>query len=216
MKRSRKALLLGSLAVLAALAIGTGVAMAQQGEAPSGATDDAVFRPGMGPMGPDGPGRGRHLMGGEVIKVEGNTITIKTLKGEEKAVKVDDNTKYRKPPDGAATLADVKAGEKVGVLLDRSSTADNLLARAVMIGEPPARGSAVIGEITKVDGNKVTIKAADGSEKEVELPAISQGNRLGVMLGPDGAVRGVMYDPPERPADAPDDGAPAPDPGQGA
>jgi len=211
MKKSSKAMLMAAAAAAVALIIGTGVAMAQQATTTTESTAalDAGAGPGMPGMGRPGPGR--HLMAGEVTKVEGNTITLKTLKGEEKSVKVDDATIYRKPPDGQATLADVKVGEKIAVRLGQVTDGADLLAKAVIIGEPPARGTAVVGDVVAVNGDTLTIKTASGEEKQVQLPAITQGNRVGVMLGPDGSVKGVMYNPPVRPDGAPDDQAPIDD-----
>lgn len=202
-------MLIAALAAVAALVIGTSVAMARQ----STTAVDAQYGPGPGQgHGPGRPGPGKHMMAGEVTKIDGSTITLKTLKGEEKSVQVDGNTKYRKPPDGQASLADVKVGEKIGVMLDPASQDPNLLAKAIMIGEPPARGSAVVGDVVSVNGDTLTIKTAGGAEKQVQLPAITQGSRVGVQLGPDGAVRGVMYNPPQRPQGAPDGQGNPPEP----
>lgn len=210
MKKSSKAMLMAAAAAAVALIVGTGVAMAQQATTTTEPAPALEAGAGPGPgLGRRGPGR--HLMAGEVTKVEGNTITLKTLKGEEKSVNVDDATIYRKPPDGQASLADVKAGEKIAVRLGPVTEGAALLAKAVIIGEPPARGSAVVGDVVAVNGDTLTIKTASGEEKQVQLPTITQGNRIGVMLGPDGAVKGVMYNPPARPDGAPDGQAPVDD-----
>ncbi|MHB8923440.1 MAG: hypothetical protein ACYC51_08615 [Thermoleophilia bacterium] len=198
MRKGKRAGIIAALAGAAILVVGVGYAAAQtatSADAPQGERVRGDHA---------GPGRHRHLVGGEVVKVEGDTITVKTRKGDEKSVKVDDQTKYRKPPDGEATLADVVVGEKVGLMLGKAADGEVPVAKAVIIGGPQGgpgadRPKPVVGEVTAVNGNTVTIKAADGSETQVQLPAITTGMRLGVASGTDGTVHGVMYNPPQRP-----------------
>lgn len=205
MMKGKKILLLAALAAVAALAVGAGYAFAQEDAGPQ---DEQL-----GPSGPGGgwgrPGRARaHMLAGEVISVSDGTITLKTFWDEEKSVKVDDDTKYLKA-DGEASIDDVKQGEKIAVALNKSPEGEQLTARAVIIGNPRdmKRGEAAVGEVVAVDGDKVTIKTADG-DKQFTLPEITQGSRLGVMTGPDGDVRGVIYNPPERPQGGPEGEAP--------
>lgn len=196
MKKSRM-LLVGITAAFLALAIGAGYASAQdqeQGQAASG-----EFQ---------GPGqKGRHLAAGEVVRIEEGTITIKTLRdGEEKTFKVDDQTRYRK--DGAdATIEDVKVGEKIGVAIGPlPEEGQDPVAVAVIIGKPgngdgqPGRpgGKPVVGNVTAVNGNTLTISTAEG-DKQVTLPTITNGMRIAVVTAEDGTVHAVMYNPPERP-----------------
>lgn len=194
MKKSRM-LLVGITAALLALAMGAGYASAQdqeQGQAASG-----EFQ---------GPGpKGRHLAAGEVVRIEEGTITIKTLRdGEEKTFKVDDKTRYRK--DGAdATIEDVKVGEKVGVAIGPPpEEGQDPVAIAVIIGKPgnsdgpPGGGKPVVGNVTAVNGNTLTISTAEG-DKQVTLPTITNGMRIAVVTAEDGTVHAVLYNPPERP-----------------
>src|SRR3990167_3349145 len=135
--------LVAGLAVALVLLAGFGYAFAQEQPqaAPQGQAQEGQFGPG-GPGGGPGGGRGMppglrgKMMGGEVVKVEDNTITLKTRSGEEKSVKVDENTKYRKK-DGDASLDDVKPGEKIGVRLAKVEEGSEPTAKAVIIGEPP-------------------------------------------------------------------------------
>lgn len=202
------------MAAMLALVAGAGYAFAQD---PGG--QNQVQGQNATP-GPGGRMTGRHLAGGVVVKVEGNTITIKTLKtGEEKAVKVDDQTKYRK--DGKdASLADVTAGEKIGILIGKKpAEGEDPLAKAIIIGKPGTdRQPPAVGTVGSVNGDKVTVQTAQG-DKEVTVPAITQGMRIAVITAPDGTVRGVLYNPPEKPQGAPDEGAPqdaVPNPGETA
>lgn len=198
MRAGRKTGLIAALAAAAVLVVGVGYAMAQTTTSGQSGQQAQKVRGGQA-----GPGRGKHLLGGEVIKVEDSTITVKTLKGDEKSVKVDDQTKYRKPPNSTATLADVTVGEKVGIMLGKVTDGEDPITKTVIIGEPKGdkgadRPKPVVGEVTAVNGDTVTIKTADG-DKQVKLPAITTGMRLGVVSGADGAVRGVQYNPPQRP-----------------
>lgn len=207
MKKSRM-LIVGITAAFLALAMGAGFASAQDQEQGQAATGE-FQRPGPG---------GRHLAGGEVVKIEDGTITIKTLRnGEEKSFKVDDQTRYRK--DGAdATLEDVKVGEMIGVALgELPEEGEDPVAKAVLIGKPGnvpeggrRGGTPVVGTVSSLNGDTLTITTEDG-EKQVKLPAITNGMRIAVVTGEDGAVHAVIYNPPERP-----EGEPAPGDAAGA
>lgn len=196
-KKGSKLLLITALVGLMVLVAGVGYALAQEGNSP-GSDPDRSPEPGRGP--------GKHMMAGEVIKVENNTVTLKTRGGEEKSVKVDDQTDYRKPPDGQASLTDVKPGEKIGIKLKEPGDGGELTARVILIGESPQgpgprgklRGHAALGEVTAVNGDTVTVTTSQG-DKQFKLPAIAQGSRIGVIATEDGSVRGILYDPPENP-----------------
>lgn len=197
MRAKKKIVVVAAVAAAMALALGASFALAQ--EAPPAGQPEG--QPGSG--GPESgppPGQRDKLLGGEVVKVENDVITIKTRRGEEKAVKVDDKTRYRSR-DGEATLADVKAGEKIGVRLAQGQNGGELLAKLVLIGEPEGAGERprpVVGEIVRIEGDTVTISTPEG-EKQVQLPALTVGMRIGVLTGEDGSVRSVLYNPPERP-----------------
>jgi len=207
MRKSRKLTLAALLAAGMVMLAGAGYASAQSTD---NAADAAAAGQGGGDdQGAPGQGRkGKHLMAGEVVRFEDNTITVKTLKGEERAVKVDDQTKYRK--DGTdATVDDVNAGEKIAVGLGKKpEEGQDPVAKVVMIGKPGNEGPGgpggplggkkpIVGEVTALNGDTVTIKTAEG-DVQVKLPAITAGQRLAVVQGDDGTAKVVMYDPPER------------------
>jgi len=184
------------MALILAVAAGVGYAEDQDPAAPA----DQGF-----PGGPHmGRGLARHTIGGEVVKVEDNTVTVKlVLTGDEIAVKVDDQTKYRKDGNDA-TLADVQPGVKAAFIIrEIPADGEDPLANAVIIGEPGEPGQhmrdgrqGVVGTVSAINGDTVTIQTADG-EKQVKLPAVTQGMRIGVVVDADGTVHGVMYNPPE-------------------
>jgi len=208
MRKSRM-FLVGITAAVLAMVIGAGYASAQDQVA------DKPLEQGQAVTG-DFQGRdhrGGHLAAGEVVSVENGTITIKTLKdGEERSFSVDDETRYRKEGSDA-TIDDVTVGEKIGIALgEKPEEGQNPVARAVIIGKPgdgeggpdggPRGGregaKPTVGTVTAVDGNTLTINTAEG-DQQVELPAITNGMRIGVMTDADGTVHAVMYNPPERP-----------------
>jgi hypothetical protein len=194
MKNKHRLLIVAALAAVLMLVVGIGLALAQSG--------GTSTQPAPGQTQGHGPGfRGRakgRMIGGSVTRVENNTITLKAAAGGEKTVKVDDATRYVKP-GGKATLADVKPGERVRILLKQPASSGDLTARVVRIGKPGARRKAMVGNITSINGNTVTIHTANG-DKQFTAPQLQQGERVGVMTGPDGSVSGIIYNPPHKPA----------------
>lgn len=205
MKRKQGVVLVAALAAVMVLVAGIGYAFAQEqpAAAPEGQAQQGQFGPG-GPGGPGGmpPGQRGRLLGGEVVKVEDNTITLKLRSGEEKAVKVDDKTRYLKK-GGQGSLEDVKPGEKVGVRLAKAEEGAEPTAKLVLIGDPQGeRPHPTVGEITSIEGDTITINTAEG-EKQVKIPALTEGMRVAVVTGEDGVARVVVYNPPERPEGMP-------------
>ena len=204
----RKVLLVAVLAAFTMFLAAAGYAAAQSGTGGDGG-------PAVGQESQSGPGAigrarlGRHLGAGEVVSFEGDTLKIKTLRGEERTVQVNDETKYRKEGNDASR-DDVKVGEKVAVLVgQKPEEGQDPVAKAVLIGKPgnegpggpggPLKGSKpIVGNVSALNGDTLTITTADG-DKQVKLPAITNGMRIAVVQGEDGTVRAVMYNPPERP-----------------
>ncbi len=195
MKVKHKIALVAALAAAMVLVVGIGYAVAQ-----SGGSTTATTPGGAGQQGPRFINRGKRgpMIAGQVVKVENNTITVKTRKNGDKSVNVDDQTKYLKA-GGKATLADVKPGETVGILLKRPVDKNNLTAGVVVIGRPGGRGQRVVGQVTAVNGDTVTVHTASG-DKQVKIPPITNGERIGVAMGPNGQVRGIMYNLPAKPS----------------
>lgn len=205
MKRNYRLVIVSVVAFIVVLVAGVGIAWAQDEEDTSTTSTAASSESDMGRH--HGPGFGGHGccdcgMGlrGEVVSVDGSTITLTDSDGEEQAVTVNDDTIYRNG-DGEASLTDVVAGEDIAVkLTEEIEEGQEMIAEAVMIGIPEHQ-KPIVGEITNIDGNNVTINTEDG-EQQVTLPSLEVGDRIGVHADEDGNVRGVMYDPPERPADS--------------
>lgn len=202
MKERKKYLLVAIAAAILTLAVSAGLALAEDDAVPAG-TAIAERGPG-GPGGFGGPGERAMMIGGEVVSVSDSAITIKTIRNdEEAAVTINADTTYRNR-DGEAALSDVVPGSKVGIkLTEPRAEGVELVAETVLIDPPLSdRPHPAVGDVTAVDGDTVTISTADG-EKQFTIPEITEGMRLGVAADDDGNVKGLMYDPPQRPADAP-------------
>ena len=93
-----------------------------------------------------GPG-GRPTMG-EITKIEGKVLTVKSARegAEPQTVTCDDNTQITK--EAPAKLADLKVGDRVRITQ----------------GE-----KRVSGEITKIEGNTLTIKSRRGEDQTVTV-----------------------------------------------
>ncbi len=213
MRKSYKLSMAVVLSLAAVLALGAGLAVAQSAAGDQAAPSEQAMGPG-GHGGPGGPGQSggrRGLMkGGEVVSVGGDTVTLKTRNGEEKSFTVNKETAYR-TKDGEGSLDDVVPGERIGVkLVSRPEEGQEGIAAVVLIGPPGRHGiKPAVGEVTAVDGNTVTINTGDG-ELQFTIPSIEVGSRLGVAADKDGNVKGLMYDPPQRPpAPAGQSGPPA-------
>ncbi|MBM4018332.1 MAG: hypothetical protein FJ288_08415 [Planctomycetes bacterium] len=113
-------LLLGIVAVLGFLAVGTVCAE-------------------------EAKGAGRRPTMGEISKIEGKTLTIKTSSGEQTAT-VDDATEIT--TEKAAKVEELKVGDRVRITK----------------GE-----SRYFGEVSKIDGKTLTIKSRTGEEQTVTV-----------------------------------------------
>lgn len=162
-------MLAGAGVLLAALCVTT---MAQ--EAPPAPPQSAA-----------GPGRGMgrdfHGVGGRIAAIEGSTITLESFRGESAKVKITSSTRFVK--DGnEATLADFKVGDRVFVTGEQDK--DGVWSAQVFgqrAGGPGGRmGMAqakpedngktyILGELTKIDGTRLTVRKPDHSEQVIEV-----------------------------------------------
>jgi hypothetical protein len=163
---------LKSLASVAVLAAGLCVAvMAQQ--APPGAAD--------GVRGGRGPGANFHGVGGQITAIEGTTITLQTFGGETAKVHVTSFTPLTRDRI-EAQFSDFKVGDRVFASgeqgKDGAWTAQFLAQRgsAGPRGEggaqqrPEDNGKTYIsGEITRIEGTKLTIRKPDNTEQVIEV-----------------------------------------------
>lgn len=148
-KKSGGGILNGVLVIAAAVALG-GVAFAVgRGTAPVSAATGAgrgnqgvivgpggSFVPGNGQPGFGGRGGlgGGLTVSGEVVSIDGDTMTIKTASGQTIEVKTGDSTTYH--TQTPATAADVQTGSKVQVQLEFNGNGQGGFARPGASGAP--------------------------------------------------------------------------------
>jgi hypothetical protein len=94
--------------------------------------------------GPGGPGRGPG-MGGEVIAVDGNTITVKNPRGNEGTIVTNDETEFI-VNGKSGSLADVVVGKFVGAHGQMQDDGSILADRVMVMDELPERGAGPKGE----------------------------------------------------------------------
>lgn len=160
---------LAALAVLAAVLCGT--AMAQDAPPPVA-------------FGQDRPGRGAGV-GGQITAIEGSTITLQTFRGGSAKVNITSSTRFMKDRE-EARQSDFKVGDRIFVSGEqdkdgvwkaqtlRGRSGDGGFSRGAALGGAPAKPedngkSYILGEITKIDGTKLTIKKPDNSEQVIEV-----------------------------------------------
>ncbi len=77
-------------------------------------------------------------VGGEVTAVTSTKLTIEMRDGLTFSFTIDSGTDYLSRDNAATTIADVKVGDKVGVVFDQSSSG-TLTANLILVGgQPPA------------------------------------------------------------------------------
>jgi Domain of unknown function (DUF5666) len=147
----------------------TGVAaVAQQGPPPEGgAPTEGARGPRRGMQGFTGQGTA-----GNITAINGDTLTIKTISGTE-TVKTTADTMFRRDRE-SAKLSDFKVGDTVFVAGDKSN--DTWTARIVAMRSGPGMFNPedlgkkfILGEVTKIDGTKITVKRPDSVEQTIEV-----------------------------------------------
>jgi hypothetical protein len=128
---------------------------------------------------PTGPGSRMRMGGafgqgtaGNITAINGDTLTIKTIAGTE-TVKTSGETMFRRDRQ-AAKLSDFKVGDTVFVAGDKSG--DTWTARMVATRTGPGMFNPddlgkkfIMGEVTKIDGTKITIERPDRVEQTIEV-----------------------------------------------
>jgi hypothetical protein len=111
---------------------------------------------------------------GNITAISGNTITLQTLQGTA-TVKVSADTQFRKDRE-PAKLTDLKVGDMVFALGDKTGeNAWNARMVAMRTGGPGMMNvddlgkKFIIGEVTKIDGTKITVKRPDSAEQTIEV-----------------------------------------------
>jgi hypothetical protein len=172
------------LAAVAVLVAGLSSMVMAQDAPPSAPPQD---RPRAG----RGMGADFHGVGGQITAIEGSTITLQTLRGETAKVKITSSTRFMKDRN-PAKLSDFKVGDRAfasgdqgkdGVwtaqMLGQRTGAGGVSPRGTMLGGGARTGSPlkpedngktyIVGEITKIDGTKLTVKKPDDTEQVIEV-----------------------------------------------
>jgi Cu/Ag efflux protein CusF len=135
--------------------------------APCLPAQDSGSNPNRPPHGMAGPG-----IAGTITAIEGQTITLKTLRGAVKTVKTSNSTEVRRGRQ-PATLSDLKLGNNVVVVGDEKDGV--WLAKGIRM-QPDAAvlreelgKRFIIGEVKKIDETKLTILRPDGESQVIEV-----------------------------------------------
>ncbi len=105
----------------------------------------------------------RGALRGQVVAVEGDTLLVNTLSGEERTVIVGEGTRLRIPGVQEPTLENVEVGDGVGAWGEINEDGD-LLATAVVIvpAEMAQRRFLVWGRVTAMEGQTLTVETRQG------------------------------------------------------
>jgi hypothetical protein len=131
-----------------------------------------------------GMGRGEfHGAAGQITAIEGSVITLQSFNGETAKAKVSPSTRIRK--EGAdAKFSDLKVGDRVMVSgqQDASGVWNAEVVRSGRGGGPMGGAQAngrmnpadngktyIFGEVTKIEGTKITVKKPDSGEQVIEV-----------------------------------------------
>jgi hypothetical protein len=134
--------------------------------------------------GQERPGRGPGV-GGQITAIEGSTITLDTFNGGSAKVKIASSTRFMKDRE-EAKRSDFKLGDRVfvsgeqekdGVWMAqvvRGRNGGGGFSRGGAMGgaqaKPEDNGrSYIFGELTKIDGTKLTIRKPDNTEQVIEV-----------------------------------------------
>jgi hypothetical protein len=111
--------------------------------------------------------------GGTISEINRDTITLKDMQGTTVTVKVTPSTVYRKEGQ-PAKLADFKVGDMIVVRGD--STGENSWTAIGIMTNPGAARMReelgkkfIAGEVTGIEGTKLTIKRIDGETQIIEV-----------------------------------------------
>jgi hypothetical protein len=130
-------------------------------------------------------GAGFHGVGGQITAIEGTTIRLQTPDGGTAKVTTTSSTRFMKDRN-EAKLSDFKVGDRVFAMGEQDKdgvwTAQVLGQRTGggdfqrgggmggMQPRPEDNGKTYIfGEVTKIDGTKLTVKKPDNTEQVIEV-----------------------------------------------
>jgi hypothetical protein len=110
------------------------------------------------------PGR----IAGDVTAINGNTLTVQTLKQGVVKVQTDANTRFHMKDNPHATLADVKVGD---LIIARGPRTNDVLHANVVVIVPANLRDLVAGKVQAITGSTIVITKKDGSTLNVATNA---------------------------------------------
>jgi ribosome maturation factor RimP len=136
---------------------------------------------------------------GEVLRVDGNRLWLKADTGQQVEVdisQVDAGKRHLLSQDAARGRSVVVIGEA----RDGSDRPSFLLARDVVSGDAAGRSTRVKGEVARIEGNRIWLRAQTGQQVEVDVSGIDADRREDLDQGDDIVVLGQATDgDPNRP-----------------
>jgi hypothetical protein len=105
----------------------------------------------------------RGALRGQVVAIEGNTLLVNTVSGEERTVIVGEDTRLRIPGVQEPSVEDIEAGDYVGAWGEINEDGD-LLATVVVIlpSEMAQRRWVVQGHVAAIEGQTLTVETGQG------------------------------------------------------
>ena len=100
---------------------------------------------------------------GQVMAIEGDTILVSTMAGEECRVITDEDTRFRIPGVREPTIDDIDVGDYIGARGARNEDGDLVAATVVVLpAEHAYRRNVVRGEVLAIEGLTLTVQTALG------------------------------------------------------
>lgn len=140
----------------------------------------------------------RFRLAGEVLEVEGTTLTLETRGGRQPVLRTDDETVFRIPGVEEPGLDDVQVGDRV---LVAAATQDGDLY-AAQVAVPPEGMERVVGEVTEIAGQTLTVETPRGEvqvltddETVFRVPEVEEATLADLGVGDQVVCGGSWEDP---------------------
>jgi len=149
---------------------------------------------------------GRHRIRGEVLKIDGNRVWIKAQEGQQVEVDVSklsaEARRSLNPGDQVVVVGDVTGGDpqKPSTFAARGLRGKDVVGDRVGRDQADDGRNRIRGEVLKVDGNRMWIKAREGQQVEVDISRLAADSRRSLNRGDEVVVLGdVTGGDPQKP-----------------
>lgn len=140
----------------------------------------------------------RLRLAGEVIEIEGATLTLETRSHRQPTLLTDDETVFRVPGVEEAGLEDIEVGDRV---LVAAETRDGQLY-AAQVALPPEGVRRVAGEVTGIEGQTLTletprgaVEVLTGDDTVFRVPGVEEATLADLDAGSEVVCAGRWEDP---------------------